>query len=356
MPSVEDVVKSIKKLENRRKEVGADLKELREENLESEVVVEPDFVVETRPADLDHDSIAGVDGGLIKKEFHGVDVVLTRAVSALFNYRDGRLDSSEYLPGKSPEPEVTHLESPLDRRQFNLSTSLLRLKKEVKTALEAVKNDVDLVLMDGSIVPQYTDRPTKGSEAREMYDQLIEMYQRLFQEALDRNVLLAGVIEDSRGTSMSELLAEQGFIDRESADILNRSQDTNILHYVLEKGERTCVMKYTKEYENHHTLNDIGEDSKKIHNFYLRTVENGSPIRIDFLNNGEISDTADRIASMIMPICSYSSMYGIPSVIVEADQRAKLSEQDIERFSSRLKSVVGPLAGVQELRRETRPF
>ncbi len=356
MQKVEEVVNSIKELESKRQKVGERLKEAREQAIDSEAVMEQDFIKNVNVSELDNISIAGVDGGLVKKEFHGVDVVLTRAVSALFHYSNGGLDSTEYLPKKNPRPEVTHLESPLDRHEFNLSTSILRLQKEVRTVLETIRKEPDMVLMDGSIVLQYTDRPTKGSKARERYDQLMDMYQQVFEEALKRNVLLAGVIEDSRGTSLSEILVDQGFVSKEESEVLKKSQDTSVLHYILEKNERTCAMKYTVEYENHTALKDIGEEAKEVYNFYLGTSEKGSPVRIDFLNNGDVSKTAERIASMVVPLCSYSSTYGIPSVIVEADQRAKLSEDDIEQFASRLRSVVGPLAGVQDLRRNNRPF
>jgi hypothetical protein len=285
-----------------------------------------------------------------------VDVVIARAVAALFGYEDNQLESTAYIPDRSPRPEIIHIESPLDRRAFNISASLLRLKKEIEAAVEVVQEQPDLVLLDGSIVPQYTDRPAEGTEAREIYEEVVELYEEMFEEAVERQVLLAGVIEDSRGTAFGQVLAEQEFLSADAKEVLGKTQDTNILQYMLEKGERTAVMRYTEEYEKHPTLQDIGELSDRVHNFYLKTARNDRPVRVDFLSLKEPVEAANEVASRIMPLCTFSSSYGIPSVIVEADQRAKLSQHDLEMFESRLKSRVGPLPGIENLRRDSRPF
>ncbi len=356
MPGVEEVVERIKQLEHGRRETGEKLQEFESNDLESDVVVEDGFLKEVAPVELDGTTVAGVDGGLVKKSFQGVDVVLTRAVAAVFSYSDGKLDGTAYEPERSPRPDVKHIESPLDRQEFNVSTSLLRLEKEIKIARSALDQEPDVVLLDGSIVPQYTDRPAEGSKSRKIYDRLMEKYAALFEEALDRGIFLAGVIEDSRSTSLCEVLAEQGFVSGEQSEILANVQDTNMLDYTMEERQRTAVMKYTKEYEKHPTLQDIGETGKKVYNFYLKTATDATPVRIDFLSHDNPRETAERIAATVLPLCSYSSTYGIPSVIVEADQRAKLSEADLQHLESRMKSVVGPLSGIQELRRNSRPF
>lgn len=356
MPSIEDVVDRIRKLENRRREVGEQLGDADLDAVASDAFVEDGFIREVEPADVDGRTVAGVDGGVIQKEFHGVDVVLTRAVAAVFSYREESLDASSYLPDADPRPEITYIESPLDRQEFNLSTSLLRLQREIEAARSALDQDPEVLLLDGSIVPQYTDRPAEGSRSREFYDDLIGAYRELFDEARERGVLLAGVIEDSRGTRLCEELAGQEFLAEEARDVLATTQDTNMLQYFLKHGQRTPVMRYTEEYEKHPTLQDIGEVGGEVYNFYLRTAEHDRPVRVDFLAPDDPSATADELASILLPLCSFSSTYGIPSVLVEADQRAKLSQQDLELFESRLRSVVGPLPGIDDLRRDSRPF
>jgi len=326
MPAIEDVVERIRRLEQRREEVGGQLADLAIDAIGSDQVVEDGFVHDVGSNRLEGAVVAGVDGGVIQKEFHGVDVVLTRSVGSIFSYGMNGLDASSYVPERSPRPEVTWIESPLDRQEFNLSTSLLRLKKEIATAREALREEPDMLLLDGSIVPQYTDRPANDAYSREFYDQVIEAYESLFDEAIERDVLLAGVIEDSRGTRMCESLAEEGFLSGEAKEVLRSSQDTNMLAYALDQGQRTPVMRYTEEYEKHPTLQDIGERGRQVYNIYLRTARDDRPVRIDFLAPDNPVETADEVASRILPLCSFSSTYGIPSVLVEADQRAKFCQ------------------------------
>jgi len=168
--------------------------------------------------------------------------------------------------------------------------------------------------------------------------------------------MLAGVIEDSRGTRLCESLAEEAFLSGKARDVLRSSQDTNMLAYALEEGQRTPVMRYTEEYEKHPTLRDIGDAGGDIYNMYLQTVERDVPVRVDFLAGADPSARADRIASMLLPLCGYSRSYGIPSVIVEADKRAKLSVEDLERLEARFDGLNLTMPGMRQLRRNNRPF
>ncbi|MDY6770111.1 MAG: hypothetical protein SVU88_04005 [Candidatus Nanohaloarchaea archaeon] len=53
-------------------------------------------------------AVGGVDGGLAQESLHGMDVVLTRAVAAVFDYADGELSAADYHPSKNPSPDVPH--------------------------------------------------------------------------------------------------------------------------------------------------------------------------------------------------------------------------------------------------------
>lgn len=356
MPGIRQVIGRIMELEESREKAGEALRQYRDREIDSEVVLEKFLAKSIEEKQLDGFSAAGVDGGFVKKEFQGVDVVLTRASAAVFSYGSGSLVNYQYLPEGLNRPDVRYIESPLDRREFNVSSSMMRLQKEIEIAIEVLDRDPDILLLDGSIIPQYTDRPEKGSFSRKLYDELIEKYTELFRKADEKDIMLAGVIEDSRSQRMSEELSRQEFVDQEFEDVLKNTKDTSVLGYVLDRGQRTSVMKYTKEYQKHMVLRDLGEYGEKVHNFYLRTAENDFPVRIDFLGNGNLSEDADRISSSILPLCSYSSNYGIPSVIVEADRRASLDQEDIKRFESQLTSAMGPMFGSRNLRRNNRPF
>ena len=357
MPRIGEVVDRIHELEKNRESTAEFLKDEDIKSIDSDVLMENCFLKETDQRVLPENfSVCGVDGGIIKKQYSGVDVVLSRAAASLFYFSGGKLDKSMTLPRNLVSPDVQYIESPLDVRSFNLSSSFIRLHKEVSIAIKALEEEPDMLLLDGSIVPQYAERPEKGSEARKFYDELIDKYETLFEKVISGNVLLGGVIEDSRSKRYCEELAKQDFIPEDMINVLENTRDTNMLEYLMEKGQRTGVMRYAKEYEKHVVLNDIGEKGKRVKNFYLKTAKDASPIRIDFLGLDDPIETAEKLSEKLVPLCSYSSTYGIPSVIVEADQRAKLSEQDLKRFESRLSSVIGPMPGLKSLRRNTRPF
>ena len=50
------------------------------------------------------------------------------------------------------------------------------------------------------------------------------------------------------------------------------------------------------------------------------------------------------------------SGYGLPAVLIEADQRAKLSEKDLDMFYFDLVNKIGNVSSLFRMRREMRPF
>jgi len=48
--------------------------------------------------------------------------------------------------------------------------------------------------------------------------------------------------------------------------------------------------------------------------------------------------------------------YGMPAVLIEADQRAKLTENDLEMFYFDLMNRIGNVSTLFKMRREMRPF
>lgn len=358
MARIGEVVERIHELEKARKSAAERIKESENRFVNSEVFLEDRLVtkVAEKAVDLDGLSVAGVDGGLVKKEYAGVDIVVSRAVASFFEYSGGSLSDSYTLPKIVGSPEVDFIESPLDIRSFNLSSSYIRLKKEVGRAIRALEENPDIVLMDGSIIPQYAERPEKGTEARKLYDSMVEKFRELLKKSEEKEVLLAGVIEDSRSKRLSEAIGGQAVDGSTFGNVLKNTRDTNLLEYLMDKGFRTSVMSFAKDYEKHMVLNDIGEKGKEVYSFYLKTAEEATPVRIDFFNILGVSETADKVSEILIPLCCYSSTYGIPSVLVDADSRAKLSSKDIEMLESKISSVIGPLPGLKGLRRNNRPF
>ena len=92
----------------------------------------------------------------------------------------------------------------------------------------------------------------------------------------------------------------------------------------------------------------------------MKTVPFDRPIRIDFVSESDIQEkitkTANDVAAKVLAMARHNDTYGFPSILIEADARARLSERDLDLVYSRLKDKVGDLPGLFKLRRELRPF
>ncbi len=354
MKNLEKIIETIKAVESKKREIGAYLRNTNYFVTSDKFVLENSIFLKSEIDPLINKTICGVDGGLVKQELHGIDLILTRAVASFFLFHGGKLESAEYLPSKTPLLEIDTYYS-LDRYEFEIISSLLRAKKEVSVAINAIDKNPDIILMDGSIVPHPMDKPPKDSKAVEHYEELIFLYKKLYEKAIENNVLLAGVVEDSRSKNFCNILEERIFLNGKYHEIISRSADTNLLQYILKTGERSFVFKYCKNANEHPTLKNI-ELGNQIYSFYLKTVKEDNPVRIDFLSGKDPVKTAEKISSIIYPISAINSTYGIPSVLIEADQRAKLSSQDLDLIKRTIINKVGPFSGIQELRRNRRPF
>ena len=286
--------------------------------------------------------VVGVDGGIVKKTLHGFDLVLARAVAVCFHCNKDRVSRVEYFPSRIPNPHAFIFDN-LQETDFTYSASTIRQTTEIGTAIESVeKFRPSLLLLDGSIVPHYADKPGKDSQVYKDYENLIGLYKNLYKACEKNNTLLACVVEDSRGTRFCETV--KAFLPKDPC-----LRDTSLLFWMLKKGERTKTFPYSENPKGHHVLVDF--EGYKINSFYIKTADMDRPIRIDFLGND-----ADRIASVVFSLSARHSSYGIPSVLIEADHAAKLSEEDAENFYNHIVSHTGILPSVFKLRRDTRPF
>lgn len=350
IPEIQKIAKRISEIEDKRKRLAEFLKS-----------VNPRVKLKERSGQdsLEDLKILAVDGGIAKRPVHGFDLVLARAAGVMFHYKKGKTDSVRHFPSKFPVPRPFALEA-LSDLDYAYSASIIRQTLEVERARECLKEmEPDIILMDGSIVPHYADRPSKHSRAYQDYKRLLEQWQGLYRECMERKTLLAGVIEDSRGVSFCEHVKSEilSYIKHnlvpELEKILDRTRDTNLLYWVLEKGERTRVSPYSQTPGEHPVLRDFPKDlADSIFSFYLKTAKWDRPVRVDFLGK----ENAERTASVLLAISGQHSGYGIPVPLIEADNSAKLSEDEMENFYSHILSHTGDLPSILKLRREMRPF
>ncbi|MEM7821505.1 MAG: DNA double-strand break repair nuclease NurA [Candidatus Aenigmatarchaeota archaeon] len=350
-----DFVNKIIEIEKKRMEIGRNLRNADLSNAGEEVLEKKTFF-RIEKSSLEKNSIAGVDGGMVKKSLHGIDIILLRAVGVIFYFKNKRIEKVDYHPNSIPIPKPIILFDPFSELEFEINSNMERQTIETKTAIEMIeKFKPDVLFLNGSIVPHYTERPSENSLLFPTYKKMIDSYKELLKEAIKRGVVLAGVIEDSRGKRFCEIMSNTLPMEEKTSVLLERTKDTNILTYMLEKNERSLVFSYSSNPSNHPVLKEFGIFSQKIFSFYLRPSEFERPIRIDFIEDKDAPKTANEISSLILALSGDSS-YGIPSVLIEADQRARLSEEEIELFYSSLKDMAGNLSSLFELRRNQRPF
>lgn len=312
-------------------------------------------------------SVAGVDSGFASKRLSFIDLVLVKTIGVVFKYDGSKTPKATYYPAPFSFPKPTLLRQGLEKDEEAQSVSLIRLKEEVNCAIEMIKKfKPEYMFIDGSIVPQYQDKPRKESELNTDYHSIISLFQKLYKTAEDNSCTLVACVEDSRGTRFSQLLEEEilpkhpQIKSKINSVSLKSSFDASLLDYYLRTGERTFAFHYTNTPDSHAILKDYSAEwSKSIFVFYLKPAEFDKPLRVEFIckssgkNPQELKDCANKVASITYSLSSLHKEYSFPSILVEADLRAGLSEQEIGVVYDRL---VDRLGSKIRMRRNSRPF
>jgi hypothetical protein len=101
------ITKRICEQEDRRKKIAETLDRLKRISLNGfEGILESDLVKQVSLDALSDLIVVGVDGGLLKQELGGLDLILVRAIAVTFHYHGGKLDRAEYFPSEMPHPQL----------------------------------------------------------------------------------------------------------------------------------------------------------------------------------------------------------------------------------------------------------
>ncbi len=300
--------------------------------LEDEIILK----VDEKDALEDNLVVAGIDGGLIKKEYHGFGLVLTRAVCSVIEYEGGCVKSSYYVPSASPEPDIRIFKDISDTDMLDIRSSCVRVMSELSLACDVLdKGGVDMLLLDGSIVlhPSLDNPDMDGSK------EVKRIVKKMHSLSLEKGIYLLGIIEDSRCSDISRKIIPGGSGFGNDGII----KDTEILSSCLEKGQRTSLFR-----------KKTGHGYCDIYYFYIRNASNDAPLRVEFLSNDPGNDV-DIISCAIYSMSKHNDLYGVPPVIIDADSRAKISNDEplighIDDMATR-KSFSSSM-----LRRQRRPF
>jgi len=200
-----------------------------------------------------------------------------------------------------------------------------------------------------------------------LVEEVYNIYSELFETSNLYNVYIVGVIKDSRKRSFINWLLKalpsmikyfdslREVLEIDYRGILKTINDVIFLHDVLNRSERTTVFApYELKQLQSPLLNKI---VKKIYSnlgvFYLKSVDFDLPLRIEFFSPGnDIINSAIKISSILIRLSSYSSIYSFPSILVEADNRAKILQKDAELIYRRLLSKAQFIQLLQKKRRE----
>ncbi len=190
--AIDQAVSCIHDNEQSRKAIAGQLKQLLGADLG---LYEEHLVYPVKPV-LPYGRIGGVDSGFVEKSIHSIALVLIRAAGVIFEYRDGKVVDSVYYPGyyQFPVPHLTNYA--LDSDELTCSKSLLRLREEINAAKELiVQYKPEFLFLDGSIIPQYLDKPRKDSQVNELYHGLLRNFESLYELAEAHGVTLIATVE-----------------------------------------------------------------------------------------------------------------------------------------------------------------
>jgi hypothetical protein len=261
----------------------------------------------------------------------------------------------------------------LPSQEIDQLASLERIITELKVTLSVLDEfRTDLILADGSLFYHPRDRPQSGSLAYEKFQEVLALYRQLYAKAKKKKTHVVGIVKDSRSTRLVNILGEilphilhnpSVFEMMQGVDyrwLLKISRDCDILDTFLEEGERSFVFSYSTELlQNLNTLSsDLSSFVNSIWITYLKTARDDLPLRIEVLvkdsENG--IHELNRALSAILPLSWQHPEYGIPSPILEADTRARISSNEVQLIIDRLMALSGLTYASLEKRRSRNPF
>jgi hypothetical protein len=375
-----NLIEEIERFEDTRKRFGKVLRELKGSiNLGSfpaiaTGITERSFLTRIEPTSLNGLKIAGIDGGLSRKRFRSMDLLMTRAVGVIFHFGPEEGPEVEFYPDAFPEPDIKPVLLRLATNELDQMASLERMIVELRTTLSILEEfHTDLILVDGSLFYHPRDRPPSGSVVSEKFEEVLALYRQLYHKASKSRTTLVGVVKDSRSMRVVDLLGDilphvlrnpSAFDIMQGVDyrwLLKISRDCDILDTFLEEGERTFTFRYSTELpRNSNSLTeDVFSWASSIWVTYLKTARDDLPLRVEVFmkqNESKVVEKLNKALSVILPLSWQHPEYGLPTPIVEADTRARIANNEAQLIIDRLMALSGLTYTSLEKRRSRNPF
>jgi hypothetical protein len=279
--------------------------------------------------------IVGVDGGLVRKRFRSMDLLLTRGIAVIFHFGPEEGPVVDFYPDAFPEPKIIPLMLTLSSAELDQLASLERIAAELRVTLSVLEEFRPyLILLDGSLFYHPRDRPQSGSIVFEKFQEVLALYKQLYNKARKKQTILIGIVKDSRSTRVATTMGEilphiirnpEIFEMMQGVDyrwLIKISRDCDLLDTFLEESERSFVFRYSSElqFSTNNMSEDLSSWAPSIWVTYLKTARDDLPLRIEYLSEDENDiDTSkiDAALSAILPLSSQHPEYGIPTPILE---------------------------------------
>jgi hypothetical protein len=336
-------------------------------------VVEKRFIRRIEPTSLSGLRIAGIDGGLVRRQFRSMDLILIRSIAVVFQFGSEEGPTVDFFPDPFPEPQVRPMMLTLSGTELDQLASLERVAAELGVTLSVLDEyHTDLILVDGSLFYHPRDRPQSGSIVFEKFQEVLSLYRQLYNKARKKGTTLVGIVKDSRSARVANILGDiLPHVVRDPAIfemiqgvdyrwLLKISRDCDILNTFLDEGERSFIFRYSSELQNTNSLPDsLLSWASSIWVTYLKTARDDLPLRIEILVDTDSEEDVwkvDRALAAILPLSWQHSEYGIPAPILEADARAKISTNETNMVIDRLMALSGITYTTLEKRRSRNPF
>jgi len=304
--------------------------------------------------------VAGVDSGFVSKQLNFANITIIKECGMFFDYQNGELKDYKYFPKMYNLPKPYLSSSSLELEEIMWNTSISRLEKELEISsliLGQTEKTLDLILFDGSIIPQYINKPTKDCPQKKKYEHLLSRFLEVYKEARNKKIFLAGTIEDCRANRFFSILKDEIFNDQ---NLDFELFDAFLVFSLVSKNQRTCVFKYSKDLKSHPILSDFPEEIRdNLYCCYLKLSDNDYPLRLEFVYYKEfglsLKDYTDKLVKMVSEISSFNQKYTYPSVLIEADIRSRLTVQEIDLITNKILEKTRSY-GFRLPRRESRVF
>ncbi len=333
-------------------------------------LVEGKLAVKLPPTDLGGLRICGIDGGLLKKSLRGIELVITRAIATIFEYSPSGHVSAKYWPQEGALPRIKANLYPISRREAEISASLERVKEELQVAIRVQdRHPSELLLIDGSILPQITDQPSSHSTLVNQHKEIRSLYDGLYTKAEDTGTLLAGIVKDSRSNRFMNLLGEllphlmkrypqlAALQECDYRTALRSIYDSEFFFRILEPGERSCIFRLEEatpaELKAQKGIKAV--QKRTVVGFYTRTAKYDYPLRVEVLVPKHYNPE-EVVTKVSLMLSSDNDSLALPSVIIEADSQARLVERDMDFIFTQLAQRIGHPPNFLKQRRERMPF